>query len=79
LKKVEGKSNFGEWSYEVIDTKLSTQTRAGTILQITLYSELLSEILGEMPEKMHVKTPEGEISYRVKDYLSYYKLIKRII
>ena len=77
LKKVEGKSNFGEWSYEVIDTKLSTQTRAGTILQITLYSELLSEILGEMPEKMHVKTPEGEISYRVKDYLSYYKLIKR--
>lgn len=77
LKKVEGKSNFGEWSYEVIDTKLSTQTRAGTILQITLYSELLTEIQGAMPEEMHVRTPDGEISYRVTDYLSYFRLTKK--
>lgn len=77
LRKVPGKSKLGDWMYEVIDTKLSTQTRAGTILQITLYSELLSEILGAMPEKMHVRTPEGEISYRVTDYAAYFRLIKQ--
>src|SRR5690606_24171398 len=34
LRKVEAPSNLGDWSYEVIDTKLSSNTRAGTILQI---------------------------------------------
>ena len=36
LIKVATPSALGNWSYEVIDTKLSTQTRAGTILQISL-------------------------------------------
>ena len=32
LRKVHGKSNFGEYSYEVIDTKLSRETKGGAIL-----------------------------------------------
>ena len=46
LIKVATPSTLGNWSYEVIDTKLSTQTRAGTILQISLYSEIIEEIQG---------------------------------
>ena len=77
LIKVDTPSKLGNWSYEVIDTKLSTQTRAGTILQISLYSELIEEIQSVLPENMHVRTPESEISYRVNDYISYLRLIKK--
>lgn len=77
LIKVDTPSNLGNWSYEVIDTKLSTQTRAGTILQISLYSEIIEEIQGVLPENMYVRTPESEISYRVNDYISYLRLIKK--
>ena len=77
LIKVNTPSKFGNWSYEVIDTKLSTQTRAGTILQISLYSKIIQEIQGVLPVSMHIKTPESEISYRVNDYISYLRLIKK--
>lgn len=76
LVKVETKSDLGNWSYEVLDTKLSANTRAGTILQIALYSEMLAKIQGILPEKMHVKNPETQIEYRVSDYISYLRLIK---
>lgn len=77
LKKVNQPSSLGKWSYEVIDTKLSTHTRAGTILQIALYSEIIEKIQGVLPEKMHVRTPDSETSYRVNDYISYLRLIKK--
>lgn len=77
LRKVEGTSNLGDWSYEVIDTKLSSNTRAGTILQIALYSEIIGDIQGKLPEHMYVKNPDEELKYRVNDYLSYLRLIKR--
>jgi hypothetical protein len=41
LRRHEMPSAFGEWSYQVIDTKLANETRGGTILQLALYSELL--------------------------------------
>lgn len=77
LKKVEQPSTLGNWSYEVIDTKLSTNTRAGSILQITLYSELLKGMQGVIPEYMYIRNPEEEISFRVNDYHAYLRLIKR--
>jgi predicted RecB family nuclease len=76
LKKVEMPSELGPWSYEVWDTKLATETRAGTILQISLYSERVSEIQGVNPEKMGVIKPDGEESYRVDDYASYVRWVK---
>src|SRR6476659_5671598 len=42
LIKVERPGKFGNWSYEVMDTKLSKETKAGAILQISLYSEMLA-------------------------------------
>lgn len=79
LVQVNQPSNLGNWSYEVIDTKLATHTRAGTILQIALYSEIIGEIQGVLPENMRVRTPEGEITYRVNDYISYLRLIKKTL
>src|SRR5439155_5458596 len=39
LQRVECPSKLGDWSYEVYDCKLARETKAGTILQLSLYSE----------------------------------------
>jgi uncharacterized protein len=80
LRRVERPSGLGGWSYEAVDTKLSRETRAGAILQLCLYSELLREIQGVLPESMHVvpRRPDFPLdSYRVDDYLAYYRLVRR--
>ena len=80
LRRVPAPSALGDWSYEVVDTKLARQTRAGTILQLCLYSELVGAIQGRMPEQMHVVTPGTDFtseSYRVHEYLAYYRLVRR--
>lgn len=80
LMKVPGKSNFGAWSYEVQDTKLAQNTRAATILQLCLYTELLSEIQGTIPEKMYVVKPGENFpaeSYRFADFQAYFRMAKR--
>ena len=50
LKKVDTPSDLGDWSYEAIDTKLAQDTKAGTILQLCVYSHLLAKLQGKMPE-----------------------------
>lgn len=77
LIKIPGSSQLGAWEYEVVDTKLASKTRAGTILQIALYSERIGAIQGKMPEKMYVQKPEGPIDFRVDDYIAYVRLIKK--
>jgi hypothetical protein len=46
LLRVERPSRFGAWSYEALDTKLARETKAGAVLQLCLYSDLLGEIQG---------------------------------
>jgi uncharacterized protein len=80
LLRVARPSGLGAWSYEPLDTKLARDTKAGAILQLCLYSELLREIQGVLPERMHVvpRRPGLEPdSYRVEDYLAYYRLVRR--
>ena len=80
LLKVPGKSKFGDWSYEVQDTKLAQNTRAGTILQLCLYTDLLTELQGVAPEKFHVIKPVANFepeSYRFDDFKAYYRLTKK--
>lgn len=77
ILKVATPSDLGDWSYEVLDTKLATETRAGTILQIALYSEKIGAIQGKMPENMWVENPDGRKPYRVDDYISFVRLAKR--
>jgi uncharacterized protein len=81
LRRVETPSaNLGGYSYEVLDTKLARETRGRTILQLCLYSDLLGQVQGLRPERMHVVPPgvgfEPE-SFRVDDYMAYYRLVRR--
>ena len=79
LQRTATPSDLGAWSYEVVDTKLARQTRAGTILQLCLYSEMVGAIQGLLPARMHVVTPADlrPLPFRVRDYLAYYRLMQR--
>jgi predicted RecB family nuclease len=80
LLKVNEKSNLGDWSYEVKDTKLSQNTRAATILQLCLYTDLLSRIQEFIPRKMAVVKPGKDFpteDFLYTDFRSYYDLIRR--
>ena len=80
LRKVPTPSALGNWSYEVIDAKLATETRAGTILQLCVYSTLLEQLQGSKPEAAHVVAPHHRFvpeSYRLADYDAYYRLVKK--
>lgn len=80
LRRVPKRSLNWDWSYEVADTKLAPETKAGTILQLSLYSELLERTQGYQPEWMWVIPPgqivEGE-PYRIADYAAYFRYVKR--
>ncbi len=79
LRRVAKPSRLGDWSYEVYDCKLSRETKAATILQLALYSDLLGEIQGAQPEFMYVVPPgknyEAE-KYRFAEYAAYYRHVK---
>src|ERR1700730_14899519 len=78
MRRVEAPSKLGRWSYELADTKLARETRAGTILQLGLYSEMLGVAQGKLPERFCVVTPDPDApihTYRVDDYAAYFRLV----
>jgi len=80
LKRVNSPSTLGGWSYEVEDAKLARETRGGTILQLCLYSHMVADIQGVLPEQMHVITPEPDfkpLTFRLQDFLAYYRLVQQ--
>jgi predicted RecB family nuclease len=80
LRRVEVPSTLGGWSYEPIDTKLARETKAGTILQLCLYSDLLTGVQRLPPEYMYVVAPWSEFEpqqYRFADYAAYFRQVKR--
>ena len=80
LRRVAVPSKLGGWSYEVIDTKLARETQSGTILQLSLYSDLLRSVQGTQPEYMYVVAPWTGFDaqpYRTVDFAAYYRLVRR--
>ncbi|HVE34103.1 MAG TPA: TM0106 family RecB-like putative nuclease [Gemmatimonadaceae bacterium] len=79
MRRVSTESVLGKWSYEISDTKLAKQTKAGTILQLGLYSEMLAVLQEVPPEFFHVVTPNTLMpteTFRVNDYAAYFRLVK---
>lgn len=67
------------WSYEAVDTKLAQETKGGTILQLSFYSDLLREAQGVQPDHFLVVTPrsgpKGE-TYRTADYAAHFRSVR---
>ncbi len=74
-----GKRGTWPWSYEAVDTKLAQETRGGTILQLSFYSDLLRIAQGTEAEHFRVVTPRsgpaGE-TYRTADYAAYFRSVR---
>ena len=80
LRRVDAPSALGIWSYEAVETKLARQTKAGAIVQLCLYSDLLTEVQDAMPENMYVVVPWSGFEpqrYRFADYAAYYRKVKQ--
>src|SRR5271168_5303639 len=79
LRRMEVGDGKWAWSYEVADTKLARETKATTILQLSLYSELLGKIQGTMPGFLWMVPPGAEFAgekLRVSEYAAYYRYVK---
>ena len=76
LRRVENESDLGSWSYEAHDTKLARETKGGTILQLSAYSDMLGCMQGFVPESFSVVTPAATEAYRVADYAAYYRMVR---
>jgi uncharacterized protein len=79
LLRIDRPSALGAWSYEVVDTKLARETRAGSVLQLCLYSDLVGRIQGQLPEHMFIVSPgqcEDPQRFRTSDFLAYYRLVR---
>ena len=77
LRKVSHPSALGDYSYEVIDTKLAKTTRAKFIVQLAFYSDLLATAQGVEPQQMHIVLGNRvEDSFRYLDYAKYYKQLQ---
>ena len=79
LRKIDAPSAVGDWSYEVIDTKLASETKAGTILQLSLYAEFVASVQERLPEYLYVVPPTHDFKenrYRTDNYAAYFRKIK---
>src|SRR5690606_34552337 len=78
LRRVAGRSDFGAWSYEVVDTKLARSAKAKFIVQLSAYSQCAQEVLGTQPAMMHVVLGDlTELSYRYQNYARYVIQLRR--
>lgn len=78
LHRVPGSSRFGDWHYEVADTKLARSSKAYFLLQLCCYSDLLEQIQGVRPKGIRVVLGTGEEQYFPTDcFFHYYRTLRR--
>jgi uncharacterized protein len=77
LRRVSAPSALGDYSYEVEDTKLTRETKGGTILQLCAYTDMVAGIQHALPNAFHVVTPVKRETYRVDDFSAYYRVVKQ--
>ena len=77
LVRVPGASNFGDYHYEVWDTKLSKKLKPYFAIQLCCYIEMLEAIQGVRPKQMVVVLgDESEARLNVDNYFAYYQNLK---
>ncbi|WP_417767417.1 TM0106 family RecB-like putative nuclease [Stappia sp.] len=77
LERVDRPSALGSFSYEVADTKLKRRPHPKHVLQLVLYSDLLTEIQGAAPEFAHVELGDGtRATLRLSDYAAYARMAR---
>ncbi len=71
-------SALGDYSYEVLDTKLAKKAAPSYLIQLCVYSDLLEGLQERRAEFMYLLLGDGtEQRYRVDDFFFYYALARR--
>ena len=77
LIKTNTKSDLGDYSYEVYDTKISKNLKSKDVLQITGYSYLLSKVQGLLPKHMYLINGNSKFKkYKVNEFINYFTYTK---
>jgi uncharacterized protein len=78
LLRVDVPSQLGDWSYEVADTKLARSVRVSALIQMGVYSAMVTDLQGVQPRQMHVMLGDGRtVSYGVDDSAAYCRAARR--
>ena len=68
---------LGSWSYDIGDTKLARSVKAGAILQMCVYGDLLAGLQGRSPEWLYVITGDGlPHRHRTDDFSAYFRFVR---
>lgn len=74
LIKCDKPSNLGDYSYEVLDTKLGKKCEAKYIIQLCVYSDLLAKITDNIPENIHLYLGDKkQYSFKLSEFFAYFK------
>lgn len=77
LERVDKPSALGAFSYEVTDTKLKRRPHPKHVLQLVLYSDLLTEVQGVAPEFTHVELGDStRATLRLSDFAAYARIAR---
>ena len=77
LERIDTPSDLGNFSYEVVDTKLKRVPSPKHILQLVIYSDLLADIQGLQPEYGHLQLGQGHrSSHRLSECADYVRRIR---
>jgi len=77
LERIDTPSDLGNFSYEVVDTKLKRVPSPKHILQLVIYSDLLADVQGLQPEYGHLQLGQGHrSSHRLAECADYVHRIR---
>jgi uncharacterized protein len=78
LIRVDTPSDLGNFSYEVLDTKLSRRAEPKYVVQLGVYSDILKEAQGRAPVSSHLLLGDGrQESSRADQYSAYIQHAQR--
>jgi predicted RecB family nuclease len=71
-------SKFGDYCYEVWDTKLARKPKPYFIIQLCCYAEMLQAVQGVLPQNIAVVLGSNQIQqFRTTDYFYFYLSLKK--
>src|SRR5581483_2133829 len=77
LIRVPGHSEFGDWHYEVWDTKLASRMKPYFAIQLCCYAEMLEAVQGRLPQNAGIILGNGERKVlKLSEYFFYYRSVR---
>src|SRR6185295_14970399 len=78
LVKTNSPSKLGNYSYNIVDTKLSAEVKSEAILQLCIYAELVAKIQDRLPDEITIVGGTNEKhTFNPSDFTAYLRYVKK--